>query len=140
MFRHQSPHLYERITSMTISKRTHEITQIAAHAAIDKIAVDVVALDLSDQLVLSEVFLIVTGQNEAQVDSIADEVERKLAAAGDKPIRREHGAEWILLDYSDLVVHVQSAELRKYYMLDRLWNDCPTIELEAVKEAALNGR
>ena len=116
------------------------ITQIAAHAAIDKIAVDVVALDLSDQLVLSEVFLIVTGQNEAQVDSIADEVERKLAAAGDKPIRREHGAEWILLDYSDLVVHVQSAELRKYYMLDRLWNDCPTIELEAVKEAAINGR
>ena len=125
---------------MTISKRTHEITQIAAQAAIDKIAVDVVALDLSDQLVLSEVFLIVTGQNEAQVDSIADEVERKLAAAGDKPIRREHGAEWILLDYSDLVVHVQSAELRKYYMLDRLWNDCPTIELEAVKEAAVNGR
>lgn len=125
---------------MTISKRTHEITQIAAYAAIDKIAVDVVALDLSDQLVLSEVFLIVTGQNEAQVDSIADEVERKLAAAGDKPIRREHGAEWILLDYSDLVVHVQSAELRKYYMLDRLWNDCPTIELEAVKEAAVNGR
>jgi ribosome-associated protein len=125
---------------MTISKRTDEITQIAAHAAIDKIAVDVVALDLSDQLVLSEVFLIVTGQNEAQVDSIADEVERKLAAAGDKPIRREHGAEWILLDYSDLVVHVQSAELRKYYMLDRLWNDCPTIELEAVKEAAVNGR
>ena len=125
---------------MTISKRTHEITQIAALAAIDKIAVDVVALDLSDQLVLSEVFLIVTGQNEAQVDSIADEVERKLAAAGDKPIRREHGAEWILLDYSDLVVHVQSAELRKYYMLDRLWNDCPTIELEAVKEAAVNGR
>jgi len=125
---------------MTISKRTREITQIAAHAAIDKIAVDVVALDLSDQLVLSEVFLIVTGQNEAQVDSIADEVERKLAAVGDKPIRREHGAEWILLDYSDLVVHVQSAQLRKYYMLDRLWNDCPTIELEAVKEAAANGR
>ena len=125
---------------MTSSKRTHEITQIAAHAAIDKIAVDVVALDLSGQLVLSEVFLIVTGQNEAQVDAIADEVERKLAAAGDKPIRREHGAEWILLDYSDLVVHVQSAELRKYYMLDRLWNDCPTIELEAVKEAAVNGR
>ena len=125
---------------MTISKRTYEITQIAAHAAIDKIAIDVVALDLSDQLVLSEVFLIVTGQNESQVDAIADEVERKLAAAGDKPIRREHGAEWILLDYSDLVVHVQSAELRKYYMLDRLWNDCPTIELEAVKEAAVNGR
>ena len=65
---------------MTISSRTLEITQLAAKAAIDKIAVDVVALDLSDQLVLSEVFLIATGQNEAQVDSIADEVERQLAA------------------------------------------------------------
>jgi ribosome-associated protein len=78
---------------MTISSRTLEITQVAAKAAIDKIAVDVVALDLSDQLVLSEVFLIATGQNVAQVDSIADEVERQLAALGDKPVRREHGAE-----------------------------------------------
>ena len=68
---------------MTISSRTLEITQVAAKAAIDKIAVDVVALDLSDQLVLSEVFLIATGQNEAQVDSIADEVERQLAAFGE---------------------------------------------------------
>ena len=125
---------------MTISSRTLKITQAAASAAIAKIAEDVVALDLSDQLVLSEVFLIVTGQNEAQVDAIADEVERQLAAIGDKPIRREHGAEWILLDYSDLVVHVQSAELRKYYMLDRLWNDCPKIELEAVQKAAVDGR
>lgn len=125
---------------MTISKRTFEITQVAAHAAIDKIADDVIALDLSEQLVLSEVFLIATGKNEAQVDAIADEVERQLAAIGDKPLRREHGAEWILLDYSDLVVHVQSAELRKYYMLDRLWNDCPRIELEAVKNAAVHGR
>ena len=80
---------------MTISSRTLEITQVAAKAAIDKIAVDVVALDLSDQLVLSEVFLIATGHNEAQVDAIADEVERQLAVIGDKPVRREHGAEWI---------------------------------------------
>jgi ribosome-associated protein len=61
---------------MTISKRTFEITQVAAQAAIDKIADDVIALDLSEQLVLSEVFLIATGKNEAQVDAIADEVER----------------------------------------------------------------
>ena len=77
---------------MTISKRTFEITQVAAQAAIDKIADDVIALDLSEQLVLSEVFLIATGKNEAQVDAIADEVERQLAAIGDKPLRREHGA------------------------------------------------
>jgi len=125
---------------MTISARTLEITQAAAAAVIEKIGTDLVAIDLSDQLVLSEVFLIATGQNVAQVDAIADEVERQLITIGEKPARREKGAEWILLDYSDLVVHIQSTELRKYYMLDRLWNDCPTIDLDAVKAAAVHGR
>ena len=125
---------------MTISARTLEITQAAAAAVIEKMGTDLIAIDLSDQLVLSEVFLIATGQNVAQVDAIADEVERKLIAIGEKPARRERGPEWILLDYSDLVVHIQSTELRKYYMLDRLWNDCPTIELAAVKAAVENGR
>lgn len=117
---------------MPASKSVLSLTQLAAHAASDKKATDMVAIDLSEQMVLSEVFLIVTGQNVAQVDAIADEVERKLREVGQKPVRREGGEEWILLDYSDLVVHVQSANLRAYYMLDRLWNDCPTIELEAV--------
>ena len=125
---------------MTISTRTREITQAAAVAVLEKLGTDLVAIDLSDQLVLSEVFLIATGQNVAQVDSIADEVERQLTAIGEKPARREKGAEWILLDYSDLVVHIQSTELRKYYMLDRLWNDCPKIELDAVKAATEHGR
>ena len=125
---------------MTISARTLEITQAAATAVIEKMGTDLIAIDLSDQLVLSEVFLIATGQNVAQVDAIADEVERQLMAIGEKTLRREKGAEWILLDYSDLVVHVQSTELRKYYMLDRLWNDCPTIELDAVKAATVHGR
>jgi len=125
---------------MTISARTLEITQAAATAVIEKMGTDLIAIDLSDQLVLSEVFLIATGQNVAQVDAIADEVERHLLTIGEKAARREKGAEWILLDYSDLVVHIQSTELRKYYMLDRLWNDCPKIELQAVKDAAVNGR
>jgi len=125
---------------MTISARTLEITQAAATAVIEKMGTDLVAIDLSDQLVLSEVFLIATGQNVAQVDAIADEVERQLMAIGEKTLRREKGAEWILLDYSDLVVHIQSTELRKYYMLDRLWNDCPTIALDAVKAATVHGR
>ena len=114
---------------MPASKSVLSLTQLAAHAASDKKATDMVAIDLSEQMVLSEVFLIVTGQNVAQVDAIADEVERKLREVGQKPVRREGGEEWILLDYSDLVVHVQSANLRAYYMLDRLWNDCPTIPL-----------
>ena len=115
---------------MPASESVKALTQIAAQAAADKFGTDMVAIDLSDQLVLSEVFLIVTGQNVRQVDAIADFVEEKLRIAGDKPVRREGGEEWILLDYSDLVVHIQSADLRRYYMLDRLWNDCPTIKLD----------
>jgi ribosome-associated protein len=115
---------------MPASESVKVLTQIAAQAAADKFGTDMVAIDLSDQLVLSEVFLIVTGQNVRQVDAIADFVEEMLRQAGDKPVRREGGEEWILLDYSDLVVHIQSADLRRYYMLDRLWNDCPTIKLD----------
>ena len=115
---------------MPASDSVKALTQIAAQAAADKFGTDMIAIDLSDQLVLSEVFLIVTGQNVRQVDAIADFVEEKLRQAGDKPVRREGGEEWILLDYSDLVVHIQSADLRRYYMLDRLWNDCPTIKLD----------
>jgi ribosome-associated protein len=63
---------------------------------------------------------------------MADEVQRKLREIGEKPARVEGTGQWILLDYSDLVVHIQSKELRSYYMLDRLWNDCPKIKV-AVK-------
>ena len=115
---------------MPASESVKVLTQIAAQAAADKFGTDMVAIDLADQLVLSEVFLIVTGQNVRQVDAIADFVEEKLRQAGDKPVRREGGEEWILLDYSDWVVHIQSADLRRYYMWDRLWNDCPTIKLD----------
>jgi ribosome-associated protein len=114
-------------------------TQIAARAAVDKFGTELVALDLSDQSVLSEVFLIITATNAKMIDAIADEVEEQLRLVGDKPIRRESSAEWVLLDYSDLVVHIQSSELRRYYMLDRLWNDCPKIELDIVKEEAARG-
>jgi ribosome-associated protein len=98
-----------------------------------------IALDLSEQSVLSEVFLIISADNARMLDAIADEVEEKLRLAGDKPMRREGSEEWILIDYSDLVVHIQSKEIRRYYMLDRLWNDCPHIELDVVKEEAARG-
>jgi ribosome-associated protein len=125
---------------MPASKACVERTQIAARAAADKFGSELVALDLSDQSVLSEVFLIVTAANVRQVSAISDWVEEKLRLAGDKPLRREISEEWALLDYSDLVVHIQSSVLRRYYMLDKLWNDCPMIELDAVKAAALHGR
>ena len=121
---------------MPASKSVTELTQVAARAIAEKLGTDMIALDLSDQLVLSEVFLIATGGNVRQVDSIADFVEEKLREIGEKPARREGTEEWVLLDYSDLVVHIQSTTLRNYYMLDRLWNDCPKIELDIVKEEA----
>lgn len=121
---------------MSATKEAVAITQIAAHAVIEKLGHDLVAIDMSDQLVLCEVFLIASGQNTPQINAIADEVERKLHAVGQKPARRENGPEWILIDYTDLVVHIQTDELRRYYMLDRLWNDCPTIPLDAVREAS----
>lgn len=114
---------------MAASKACLEITKIAADAINEKLGVDIVALDMTEQLLLSEVFLIATGQNEPQIDAIADAVFEALAKVGQKPVRKEGTSQWILLDYSDLVVHIQSKELRQYYMLDHLWNDCPKIEL-----------
>jgi ribosome-associated protein len=114
---------------MAAREKSIELTRKAALAAGEKLGRDLVAIDLSEQMVLSEVFLLVTGGNEKQVEAIADEVERSLALGGEKPARKERTANWILLDYSDLVVHIQSEELRSYYMLDRLWNDCPRIEI-----------
>jgi ribosome-associated protein len=119
---------------MPASKSVINLTQVAARAVAEKLGTEMIALDLSDQMVLSEVFLIATGANVRQVDSIADFVEEKLREIGEKPARREGTEEWVLLDYSDLVVHIQSTTLRNYYMLDRLWNDCPRIELDIVRE------
>ena len=118
------------MVSMSARKSTIELAHVAARAAVEKIATDLVAIDLSDQMVLSEMFLIISGQNERNIEAIADEVERKLAEQGEKPARREISEHWILLDYSDLVVHIQTQDARQYYMLDRLWNDCPTIALD----------
>ena len=114
---------------MAVGNRTLELTKIAAAALADKLGTEIIAIDLSEQLVLNQVFLLVTGNNEPQLQSLSDEVQRKLAEAGEKPARKEGSGAWILLDYTDLVVHIQSVELRNYYMLDRLWNDCPKIDL-----------
>ena len=118
---------------MAVGSKTIELTKIAAAALADKLGTEIVAIDLSEQLVLNQVFLIATGSNEPQLQALAEAVEKKLAEVGEKPARKEGSNSWILLDYSDLVVHIQSTELRNYYMLDRLWNDCPTIDLNLEK-------
>lgn len=119
---------------MAPRKSTLEHLEIAAAAALDKLGKDLIAIDLTEQMVLSEVFLLISGANERQLEAIGDEVELKLSASGEKPLRREKSPHWILLDYEDLVVHIQTEEIRQYYMLERLWNDCPRISLKAVIE------
>jgi ribosome-associated protein len=120
------------------SERALELVTTAATAAVDKLATDVIALDVSEQLFITDAFLLASAPNERQVRAIAEAVEEKLLAAGAKPVRREGEREgrWVLLDFIDVVVHVQHAEEREYYSLERLWKDCPAIELPAPVDAA----
>ena len=115
---------------MTATDEAIELALIAANAAADKLASDIVLIDVSDRLAITDVFVIATGNNERQVEAIVDEVEEKLRLAGTKPLRREgrRDGRWVLLDYAEIVVHVQHAEERTFYALERLWKDCPVIE------------
>jgi ribosome-associated protein len=113
------------------SDRACELALAAALAASDKLATDVVAIDVSDQLVITDAFVVASAPNERQVGAIVDAVEEALRAQGAKPVRREgeRDGRWVLLDYAEIVVHVQHDEERTYYALERLWRDCPPIEL-----------
>lgn len=113
-----------------------QMAQAAAEAAADKLATDIVAIDVSEQLVITDVFLLCTGANDRQVRAIVDAIEERLLTFKAKPLRREGEKEghWVLLDYGDIVVHVQMAEERVHYALERLWKDCPEIALDVDTE------
>lgn len=123
---------------MTATARAIELTEIAALAAAEKLAQNIVAYDVSEQLAITDAFLLCSGANDRQVRSIIDEVELKMRQAGASVVRREGEREgrWVLLDFMDVVVHVQNAEERTFYALERIWKDCPRIKLP---EAALTG-
>nr|WP_228503692.1 ribosome silencing factor [Clavibacter sp. VKM Ac-2872] len=106
--------------------------KVAASAADSKQAIDLVALDVSGPLPLTDVFLIASARNERNAQAVADEIEDKMIEAGAKPLRREGKSEgrWILLDFGDVVAHVFTEEDRMYYSLERLWKDCPVVALE----------
>lgn len=126
---------------MSADQRAIELARAAARAADKALAVDQVALDVSGQLPLTDVFLIATGRNERQVSAIAREVEDALIVDGAKPIRREGRADgrWVLLDFSDIVVHIFHEEERTYYQLERLWRDAPVVDLQLPEQAAPAG-
>jgi ribosome-associated protein len=114
---------------MTATAHALELARVAAQAAADKKATDILLVDVSDRLAITDCFVIVTGTNERQVGAIVDEIEERMRLAGVKPSRREgeRDGRWVLLDFLDVVVHVQHSEERIFYALDRLWKDCPTI-------------
>jgi ribosome-associated protein len=116
---------------MTATEEALALTRVAATAAADKLGTDIVAYDVSEQLAITDVFLVVTASNERQVGAVVDGIEEALRGIGAKPVRREGDRQlrWVLLVYLELVVHVQHSDERQYYALERLWHDCPRIEL-----------
>jgi ribosome-associated protein len=116
---------------MTASQRAVELLTAAAEAAHDKKAENVIAFDVSERLAITDAFLIASATNDRQVRAIVDAIEEKLRTLDAKPVRREGEREgrWVLLDYLDVVIHVQHDEERTFYSLERLWRDCPLIPL-----------
>ena len=118
---------------MTATDHAIDLVHAAARAASDKLAQNILAFDVSEQLVITDAFLLCSAANERQVRSVVDEIEDRLREAGAKPVRREgeRDGRWVLIDYAEIVVHVQHTEEREFYALERLWRDCPTIPLPA---------
>ena len=116
---------------MAATQHAIDLAKAAASAAEDKLATKIVALDVSEQLALTDIFLLASAPNDRQVNAIVDSIEDKLRELGVKPVRREgeRDGRWVLIDFADIVVHVQHEEERQFYALERLWRDCPTIDL-----------
>lgn len=117
---------------MTASEHSIELARIAAEAAAEIKATSIVAIDVSERLMLTDVFVVISGSSDRQVRAIVDDVDEALIKAGRKRVRREGydaSPHWVLVDYDDIIVHVQQDEDREFYALEKLWADCPTIDL-----------
>lgn len=127
---------------MTASEEAIRMAIVAARAASAKLADDVVVIDVSEQLVITDCFVVASASNDRQVNAIVDEVEEKMRLAGYKPARREGTREgrWVLLDYVDIVAHIQHQDERNFYALDRLWRDCPLIPVDLEADEPLARR
>ena len=112
---------------MPASTKSRHLAQLAAEAALDKLATDVTLIDVSSRFPLADMFVIASAANHRQVKAVCEGIEKTLSVEGVKPLNREGQSDshWILLDYEEIVVHVQLAEDRDYYSIERLWKDCP---------------
>lgn len=117
---------------MSVTEHALHVVQVAARAASDKLGQKIVAYDVSETLAITEAFVLASAPNDRSVRAIVDEIEDQLREQlQEKPLRREghRGGRWVLLDYADVVIHVQHSDEREFYALERLWRDCPEIEL-----------
>lgn len=122
---------------MTLNSLRREI-RLAVEAAQDKQAVDVTVLKLSGANVFAEYFLLCSGQSQPQIRAIGEAIEEKLGREGIRLAHREGkpGAEWLLLDYGDFVVHIFSERAREYYDLERLWRSAERLDFPASSRPA----
>ena len=123
-----------------------DIAIIAARAADEKKATDIIVQNVGELISVTEYFVIVTASNRRQVGAIIDEIEEQERLQADmKPLHREETRDgsWELLDYGSVVVHVFQPETREYYRLEALWNDAPVMDLAAeagIKDAVYSDR
>lgn len=116
---------------MTATERAVDLTKAAAAAAEDKLAQDIIAFDVSELLAITDIFLLCSASSPRQVRAVQDAVEERMIELGAKAVRREGEREgrWVLLDFADVVVHIQHQDERVFYALERLWSDCPVVPL-----------
>ncbi|OKL47764.1 ribosome silencing factor [Boudabousia liubingyangii] len=122
---------------MTASEISIELARLATEAALERGAIDPVAIDVSERVFLTDIFLVLSADSDRGVRAVADAVDEAMLKAGHKRLRREghDQARWILQDYDHLVIHVFLQEDRDFYDLERLWADGPRVDLQ-LPEAA----
>ncbi len=117
---------------MTTRLTAGQKARLAARAALDRKALDLVVLDVQGLSSVTDYFLVCSGRSTTHIESIAEAIRLELKAAGARPLHGEGAADsgWILLDYGDVLVHVFLEDTRAYYALERLWGDAPSVPLE----------
>jgi ribosome-associated protein len=115
-----------------VSLPAEATARLAAKAALDKNAENLVVLDLQGLSTVADFFIVCSARSTTQADTIVDAVRAALKAAGSRPRHQEGNAAsgWVLLDYVDVVVHVFLEETRQFYALERLWGDAPLLSVE----------
>ena len=114
-----------------IETKIKEMALLAVQALEDKKAEDVCVIDISEVSIVADYFIIAGGNNKSQIQALSDTVEEKLGKAG-YPLKQIEGyqnANWVLLDFGDIIIHIFDRENRLFYDLERIWQDGKKVDL-----------